>query len=103
MTLISVVAAYIAAMVMAGNIRTKWLAFASCPVVAVLITLFQGLIAWGFTGHALGSPLYMMQTASLNTLFMVIFLVFGYWRVSRQKAANADRSSPGSTAQSDPR
>lgn len=103
MSLLSVIFAYFAAMLMAGNIRTKWLAFAACPVAAVGITLFQGLLAWGFTGEALGAPLAMAQFTIMNTLFMVIFLAFGYWRVSRQKAQSEDHSSSCSTAQSGPR
>ena len=103
MSLISLILAYFAAMVMAGNIRAKWLAFASCPIVAVIITMIQGLLAWGFTGQALGKPFYLVQSTILTTVFLVAFTALGYWLVSRRKARNEDRSSSCNTAQSDPR
>ena len=103
MSLISVVLAYFAAMLMAGNIRTKWLAFASCPIVAAIITMFQGLLAWGFTGEALGAPFYLVQSTIATTALLVVFTALGYWFVSRRKARNEGHASPCNSAQSDPR
>lgn len=102
MSFISVVLAYFVAMWMAGNIHAKWLAFAGCPLAAFAITMAQGVLAWVFTGGGTVAPLYLIQAAILTTVFLAVFLAFGYWRVSRQKAQSEGRSSSCSTAQSGP-
>ena len=103
MSFVSVFLAYFAAMLMAGNIQSKWLAFVACPLAAFGITLIRALLSYVFFEEALVSPFHLLLNTLHTLMFVVIFLIFGYWRVSRQKAQSADHSSSCSNEQSDPR
>ena len=103
MSFVSVVLAYFAGMLVAGNVHNRWIGFAICPVVAVAITAALSVLAWGLTGKAIVEPVRMLYFTSQTMIFLVAFTALGYWLVSRRKARNVDRSSSCNTAQSDPR